>query len=38
MPQSIHAMFDALKEDLPRESEEDSDVAPLSPLVNVPSK
>ena len=38
MPQSIHDMFDALKEDLPRESEEDSDVAPMSPLVNAPTK
>jgi hypothetical protein len=31
-------MFDSLKEDLPRDSEEDSDVAPMSPLVNAPTK
>ncbi len=35
MPQSITAMFDALKD---QSSEQDSDVAPMSSLVDTPTK
>lgn len=41
-PLSMEAMLDSLRDEVandpPRESEEDSDVAPMSALVDTPSK
>ena len=37
-PQGIEAMLNALKDVAPQQSEEDSDVAPISALVDTPSK